>query len=83
MGSGMTIRTMESSKPGPFPFPVALTGGAATALRAAMPAPREECAADDIPSAEGCLRGLGWGLAFEGAAALIIYGAWRLLLMLR
>jgi hypothetical protein len=74
---------MERSRLGPFPFPLGMSSGAATALPAAIPAPRQECAADEIPSADGCLRGLRWGLVIEGAAALIICGAWRLPLILR
>ena len=83
MGNSMTIRNMESSELAPFSFPVAMSNGAAGALAAAIPAHSEDCAADEIPSVEGCLRGLRWGLVIEGAAALIIYGAWRLLLILR
>jgi hypothetical protein len=82
-GSSMTGRAMETSKLDPFPIPMTMSGHAAAALPAAIPAPSEECAADEAPSVAGCLRGLRWGLAIEGAAALAIYGAWRLLLILR
>ena len=83
MGSSMTVRTMESSELGSFPFPVTMSCGAAIALPAAIAAPSEECATDEVPTAAGCLRGLRWGLAFEAAAALMIFGAWRLFLILR
>lgn len=31
----------------------------------------------------GFWRGLGWGLAIEGAVALLIYGMWHVALILR
>jgi hypothetical protein len=83
MGSSMTARTIESPKLNSFPFPLPMGRREATALRVAVPASIEECATDEVPTAAGCLRGLWWGLAFEAAAALILYGAWRLFLILR
>jgi hypothetical protein len=83
MASSMTVRTMETSELGSFPFPVTMNRGAMTAQPAAIPAPGEECATDEVPTAAGCLRGLWWALTFEAAAALMIYGGWRLFLILR
>jgi hypothetical protein len=83
MGNSMTVRVIESSELGSFPFPVTMSGGVAIARPAPIPAHDEECATDEVPTAAGCLRGLCWGLALEAAAGVILYGAWRLLLFLR
>jgi hypothetical protein len=83
MGSSTAARAIASSNADLFPFPMTVRSGAASTLPGAIPRPSGQCAADEVPSAAGCLRGLGWGLAIEGAAALMIYGAWRLLLILR
>lgn len=81
MASSMTAPARASLEP--HRFPVTLRVTVAPMLRRVEPARREDAECGEVPSAAGCLRGLCWGLALEGAAAAVIYGLWRLALVLR
>jgi len=39
---------------------------------------QEPCAADEIPTSTGCMRGFCWAIGIEAATALCVYGAWIL-----
>lgn len=69
--------------PEPCPMPVGMRVHTAPARRAAQVPHAGYTAAGKTPGAAGCLRGLGWGLAIEGMAALLVYGIWRAALILR
>jgi hypothetical protein len=69
--------------PGPCPTALRMRVYAAPAPRLGETAHPANAAAGEIPSAAGCLRGLGWGIAIEGTAALLLYGIWRIVLVLR
>jgi hypothetical protein len=83
MGRSTTVRSTERIYSEPCPVPMRMRLCAVPAPRPARLAEVEAGAAGQSPSAAGCLRGLGWGLALEGAAALLVYGIWHIALILR
>ena len=82
MGNRMTARATATMHPEPCATPLRMRVYAA-APRAAHAPHAGNTVAGETASAAGCLRGLGWGLAIEGSAALLIYGIWRVVLVLR
>jgi hypothetical protein len=79
MAGGTAICTTAKWKPESSELPARIRMYTAPLARTHA----ENADISEVPSAAGCLRGLGWGLALEGAAAVVIYGIWRLALILR
>lgn len=83
MGQSMTVRRTVSGQSAPRRMPLRMRVFAAPAKQAASMARAGKTAAGKAQSSAVCLRGVAWGLAFEGMAALLIYGIWRAALVLR
>lgn len=79
MGNSITAK----GNPEPYPIPLRIRLYPAPAPRSPESAHPGKAAAGETPGAAGCLRGLGWGLAIEGTAALLVYAIWRAVLVLR
>jgi hypothetical protein len=76
----MSARTNSNLEPEPSSLPLRMRLATASAWRGVELVPRENAAAGEIPTIAGCLRGVCWGLAIEGAAGLLFYAMLRLVL---